>query len=52
MDGHYFITVTMDFEFSHFLTKTRSHYEITINNRFDDEVKFASIDIFVPVQHI
>ena len=29
--------------------KPEAIYEITINNRFDVEVKFASVDIFVPV---
>ena len=49
-DGHYFITADnglLSLVFSNI--KPEAIYEITINNRFDDDVKFASVDIFAPV---
>ncbi len=49
-DGHYFITPDnglMSLVFHD--QKPEAIYEITINNRFDDDVKFASVDIFAPV---
>lgn len=49
-DGHYFICADnglMSLVFHD--QKPEAIYEITINNRFDDEVKFASVDIFAPV---
>ena len=50
MDGHYFITADNGLmSLTFFDQKPEAIYEITINNRFDDEVKFASVDIFVPV---
>ena len=49
-DGHYFITADnglLSLVFHN--QKPEAIYEITINNRFDDDVKFASVDIFAPV---
>lgn len=49
-DGHYFIVADnglMSLVFHD--QKPEAIYEITINNRFDDDVKFASTDIFAPV---
>jgi S-adenosylmethionine hydrolase len=49
-DGHYFITSDNGLlSLIFFDQKPEAIYEITINNRFDDDVKFASVDIFVPV---
>lgn len=48
-DGHYFISADngiLDLIFYHI--KPEAIYEITLNNRFDDEVKSSTIDIFVP----
>lgn len=48
--GHYFISSDnglMSLIFHD--EKPEAVYEITINNRFDDDVKFASVDIFAPV---
>ena len=42
MDGHYFITADNGLmSLTFFDQKPEAIYEITINNRFDDEVKFA-----------
>ncbi|WKS94841.1 SAM hydrolase/SAM-dependent halogenase family protein [Riemerella columbina] len=49
VDGHYFVTVdngVMGLIF--FDIKPDEIYEITINNRFDDEVRFTATDILVP----
>lgn len=49
VDGHYFITSdngVLDLIFYHI--NPESAYEITWNNRFDDEVKSSTLDIFVP----
>jgi S-adenosylmethionine hydrolase len=49
-DGHYFISADNGLLSLIFHDiKPEAIYEITINNRFDDEVKFASVDIFAPV---
>lgn len=49
-DGHYFITADNGLlSLIFYDQKPEAIYEITINNRFDDDVKFASVDIFVPV---
>ena len=49
-DGHYFISSDNGLLSLIFHDiKPEAIYEITINNRFDDEVKFASVDIFAPV---
>ena len=49
-DGHYFITSDNGLlSLVFYDQKPEAIYEITINNRFDDDVKFASVDIFVPV---
>lgn len=49
-DGHYFIAADNGLLSLIFHDlKPESIYEITINNRFDDDVKFASVDIFAPV---
>lgn len=48
-DGHYFISADngiLDLIFYHI--KPEAIYELTLNNRFDDEVKSSTIDIFVP----
>ena len=49
-DGHYFIAAdngVLSLVFTDI--KPETIYEITFNNRFDDEVNFTSTDIFVPV---
>lgn len=49
VDGHYFITSDnglMSLIF--FDIKPEALYEITLNNRFDDEVNFPAVDIFAP----
>lgn len=49
-DGHYFITADNGLiSLIFYDLKPEAIYEITINNRFDDDVKFASVDIFAPV---
>lgn len=49
-DNHYFITSDNGLlSLIFYDQKPEAIYEITINNRFDDDVKFASVDIFVPV---
>lgn len=49
-DGHYFISADNGLLSLIFHDiKPEAIYEITINNRFDDDVKFASVDIFAPV---
>lgn len=48
-NGHYFIAADNGLlSLIFFDVKPEAVYEITLNNRFDDEVKFASTDIFVP----
>ena len=50
VDGHYFIASdngVLSLIFHDI--KPESIYEITLNNRFDDEVSFTSTDVFVPV---
>lgn len=50
IDGHYFITADNGLlSLMFFDQKPEAIFEITINNRFDDDVKFASVDIFTPV---
>ena len=49
-DGHYFISADNGLlSLIFYDVKPEAIYEITINNRFDDNVKFASVDIFAPV---
>jgi S-adenosylmethionine hydrolase len=49
-DGHYFIASDNGLlSLVFYDQKPEAIYEITINNRFDDDVKFASADIFAPV---
>lgn len=49
-DGHYFIAADNGLlSLVFYDLKPEAIYEITINNRFDDEVKFTSVDIFAPV---
>lgn len=49
-DGHYFIAADNGvLSLIFFDQKPEAVYEITLNNRFDDEVTFTSTDIFVPV---
>ena len=49
-DGHYFIAADNGvLSLIFFDQKPEAMYEITFNNRFDDEVNFTSIDIFAPV---
>lgn len=49
-DGHYFIAADNGLlSLVFYDQKPEAIYEITINNRFDDDVKFASVDIFAPV---
>ncbi len=48
-DGHYFIAAdngVLSLIFSEI--KPEAVYEITFNNRFDDEVLFTSVDVFAP----
>lgn len=48
-DGHYFIAADNGLlSLIFFDLKPKGVYEITLNNRFDDEVNFTSTDIFVP----
>lgn len=48
-DGHYFIAADNGvLSLIFFDIKPSGIFEITFNNRFDDEVKFTSTDIFVP----
>ncbi|WP_417429798.1 SAM hydrolase/SAM-dependent halogenase family protein [Halpernia sp.] len=48
-NGHYFIAADNGLlSLIFFDQKPEAVYEITLNNRFDDVVKFASTDIFVP----
>ncbi len=49
-DGHYFIAADnglLSLIFNDI--KPEAVYEITFNNRFDDEIRFTSTDIFAPV---
>ncbi len=49
-DGHYFLAADnglLSLIFNEI--KPDAVYEITLNNRFDDEVKFTPVDIFAPV---
>lgn len=49
-DGHYFIAADNGvLSLIFYDIKPEAVYEITLNNRFDDEVNFPSTDIFVPV---
>lgn len=49
-DGHYFIAADNGvLSLIFFDQKPDAIYEITFNNRFDDEVKLTSTDIFAPV---
>jgi S-adenosylmethionine hydrolase len=49
-NGHYFIAADNGvLSLIFFDQKPEAVYEITFNNRFDDEVKFTSTDVFVPV---
>lgn len=49
-DGHYFIAADNGvLSLIFFDIKPEEVYEITLNNRFDDEVHFTSTDIFAPV---
>ena len=49
-DGHYFIAADNGvLSLIFFDQKPEQVYEITFNNRFDDEVNFTSTDVFVPV---
>ena len=49
IDGHYFICADNGIiSLMFFDIKPESIYEITLNNRFDDQVSFPSTDIFVP----
>lgn len=48
-DGHYFIAADNGLlSLIFFDIKPEAVYELTFNNRFDDEVKFTSTDIFAP----
>lgn len=48
-DDHYFIAADNGvLSLIFYDQKPEAVYEITLNNRFDDEVSFASTDIFVP----
>lgn len=48
-DGHYFIAADNGLlSLIFFDQKPEAVYEITLNNRFDDIVKFTTVDIFVP----
>lgn len=48
-DGHYFIAADNGLlSLIFFDQKPEAIYEITLNNRFDDVVKFTSTDIFAP----
>ncbi len=49
-DGHYFLAADNGLlSLIFFDIKPEEIFEITLNNRFDDEVKFASADILAPV---
>lgn len=49
-DGHYFLAADNGLlSLIFFDIKPEQIFEITLNNRFDDEVKFASADILAPV---
>ncbi|WP_312818675.1 SAM hydrolase/SAM-dependent halogenase family protein [Kaistella carnis] len=49
-DGHYFIAADNGvLSLIFYDIKPEEVYEITLNNRFDDEVTFTSTDIFAPV---
>jgi len=49
-NGHFFIAADNGLlSLIFFDIKPESVYEITLNNRFDDEVSFTSTDIFAPV---
>ena len=49
-DGHYFIAADNGLlSLIFYDIKPEGIYEITLNNRFDDEVRFTSTDIFAPV---
>lgn len=49
-DGHYFLAADNGvLSLIFFDIKPEQIFEITFNNRFDDEVKFASTDILAPV---
>ena len=49
-DGHYFIAADNGvLSLIFYDIKPEAVYEITFNNRFDDEVNFTSTDIFAPV---
>lgn len=49
-DGHYFIAADNGvLSLIFYDVKPDEVYEITLNNRFDDEVNFTSTDIFAPV---
>lgn len=49
-DGHYFLAADNGLlSLIFFDIKPEQIFEITLNNRFDDEVKFASTDILAPV---
>ena len=49
-DGHYFLAADNGIlSLIFFDIKPEQVFEITLNNRFDDEVKFASTDILAPV---
>lgn len=49
-DGHYFIAADNGLMGLVFYDQNpEAIYEITLNNRFDDEVGFTSTDVFVPV---
>lgn len=49
-DGHYFIAADNGLlSLIFYDIKPEAVYEITLNNRFDDEVHFTSTDIFAPV---
>lgn len=49
-DGHYFIAADNGvLSLIFYDIKPETVYEITLNNRFDDEVRFTSTDIFAPV---
>lgn len=49
-DGHYFVTADNGLISLMLYDKNpEAVFEITLNNRFDDEVNFTSTDVFVPV---
>lgn len=49
-EGHYFIAADNGLlSLTFYDIKPEAVYEITLNNRFDDEVHFTSTDIFAPV---